>query len=307
MFALPDFPALESFADVAALGSFTAAAEKRGVSQPAISMQVRQLERRLGVVLLERVGRRAQPTAAGRTLLVHVERLRTDMAAAMEALAPHRDGRTGRIRIGTGATACIYLLPPLLRTLRRRMPLLEIVVQTGNAAEMVRLVEENEIDFALVTLPAHGRALDVREILTDELVAVFAGGDAVPEGPVEAAQLAARPLALYADGGNTRGHIDAWLEAGGVKPKPPMQFGSVEAIKELVSAGIGCSILPAMSVSGRGARADLTVRSLEPRLWRSLGLVLRRDKRLDRSLRLVVQALEALGTKKPAGSCEPAG
>jgi DNA-binding transcriptional LysR family regulator len=300
-----DLNHLRTFAAVIELGSFSAAAVRFNVTQPAVSLQVKLLERRLGVRLVERVGRRAHPTAAGRDLLQHARGIDEAVSRAVEAMAAHRAGDgAGRVRLGTGATACIYVLPPILRVLRSRLPSLEIVVRTGNTPDIIRALEENAIDVALVTLPAPGRMFQVTPSLEDELVAIFptgiggvgSGGNPPPSpaaSPVTAALLAERPLVLYEPGGHARRIIDDWFMQAGLSPKPIMELGSVEAIKELVGAGLGCAVLPRLAVTGSGARDDLQVRPLSPRLHRRLGIVLRRDKPLDRDLRELVKALEA--------------
>jgi DNA-binding transcriptional LysR family regulator len=297
-----DLDHLRSFAAVIELGSFSAAAARFNITQPAVSLQVKLLERRLGVRLIERVGRRAHPTAAGRDLLLHVRGIDEAVARAMEAMAAHRAGDgAGRVRLGTGATACIYVLPPVLRALRARLPSLEIVVRTGNTPEILRALEENTVDIAFVTLPAPGRMFQVTPCLEDELVAIFpaaAGGGsgaALPAAaPVTAPLLAERPLVLYEPGGHARRVIDDWFMRAGLSPKPIMELGSVEAIKELVGAGLGCTVLPRLAVIGSGARDGLAIRPLSPPLHRQLGIVLRRDKPLDRSLRELVKALEGV-------------
>ncbi|WP_026868647.1 LysR family transcriptional regulator [Inquilinus limosus] len=280
---------LRTFAEVVRAGSFSGAAARLNLTQPAVSLQVRQLETRLGVRLVERVGRRATPTAAGRELLVHAGRIEAEVAAAAEAMAAHAGGAAGRVRLGTGATACIYLLPPVLRALRRRLPSLEIVVSTGNTAGILRLLEENALDLGLVTLPAPGRAFSVTPLMEEEFVAVApAEADDLPPAVTPAA-LAARPVVLYEPGGHTRRIVDDWFARAGISPKPVMELGSVEAIKELVGAGLGCAVLPSMAVE---QAAGLVTHPLSPRLYRRLGLVLRRDKPLSRGLRETVAALQ---------------
>lgn len=287
---------LRTLADVAELGSFSAAAERAGISQPAASQQVRQLERQLGLRLLERVGRRVQPTPAGRELLAHAQRIQDEVAAAMQALAPHRSGQLGRVRIGTGATACIYLLPPVLRGLRERMPGLEITVRTGNAPEILKLLEANALDLALVTLPGRGarpdRALQVSRLYEDELVAVFPAEEGPPPLPLTPARMAQKPLLFYEDGGNTRHIIDRWFAAAGRHPKPVMELGNVEAIKQLIGAGLGWSVLPRLAVPEGEPRAAVAAAPLAPRLSRTLGLALRRDKPLSPGLRAAIAALQ---------------
>lgn len=284
---------LQAFADVVELGSFSAAAERRRLTQPAVSLQIRQLEKRFCVRLLERVGRRAQPTAAGRELLRHIVEIDGAVARAAEAMAVHRGGVVGRVRLGTGATACIYLLPSILRDLRRRFPDLEIVVSTGNTAPILKALEDNTLDIALATLPVPEAVFDVTPVFDDEQVAVFSA-EARPPRAVTPATLAAWPLVLYEPGGHTRQVIDRWFERGGLPLKPVMELGSIEAIKELVAAGLGCAILPALAVRTPAARRGLVIRRLSPPLHRKLGIVLRRDKPLGRALREVMRALTRL-------------
>jgi DNA-binding transcriptional LysR family regulator len=288
---------LRAFADVIELGSFSAAAERLNLTQPAVSQQVKQLERRFALKLIERVGRKVTPTPAGIELMAHARRLEAVMAGALDAMARHATGALGRVRIGTGATACIHLLPPVLRDLRGRLPSLEIAVSTGNTAHILKLLEDNALDVGLVTLPARGRALSITPVLEDEFVAI-ASPDAPPlPRRVTPAVLAARPLVLYESGAQTRRIVDQWFGRRSSSFKPVMELGSVEAIKELVGAGLGYyGVLPRMAVSNERKRNGLIVRSLAPCLTRKLALVLRRDKRLDRGLREVVNALTGLTT-----------
>lgn len=291
------FDQLQTFSDIVELGSFSAAAERLGITQPAVSLQLRQLERHLGVKLIERVGRRAQATPAGADLLVYAHRIREEVANALEAIAPHRTGALGRVRIGTGATACIHLLPPALRRLRERMPGLEITVQTGNTSDILKRLETNALDLALVTLPARGRSLDIKRIYDDELVAVFPAQEGETERAVTPKLLSEKPLLLYEGGGNTRSIIDNWFSRAGYSPKPVMELGSVEAIKQLVGAGLGWAVLPRLAVGQQEAAQHISAKALSPRLKRPLGIAVRRDKHLSRGLRAVIDELQQLGGK----------
>lgn len=286
---------LRTFAQVVELGSFSAAAERGGVTQPAVSLQIRQLERRFGVKLVERIGRRAGPTAAGLELLTHIRVIDAALAQAEQAMSAHASQVSGRIRLGTGATACTYLLPSVLADLRRRFPALDIVASTGNTSDMLRGLENNTLDMALVTLPAPGRMFQVNPVMEDEFVAIFPARDAgaIPD-VVTPQSLAGLPLVLFEPGARTRRLVDDWFEVAGVAAKPVMELGSTEAMKEIVAAGLGCAVLPKLAVSGAGQRDALAVRSLTPRLSRDLALVLRRDKPLSRGLRHLQEALLAL-------------
>lgn len=285
---------LRRFADVVELGSFSAAADRAGISQPAVSLAVRQLEKRLGSRLVERVGRRARPTAAGSELMLHAARIDDVVTAMLDGMARHASGAVGRVRLGTGATACIYLLPPILRGLRQRLPSIEITVSTGNTADVVKAVEDNLLDIGLVTMPVSGRMLEVIPVCDDEFVAIQAiDGPPLP-AVVTAEALSRLPLLLYEPGANTRRLADEWFARAGVRLQPVMSLGSVEAIKQLVAAGLGAAILPRLSVPDGGS-AGLVIRSLTPRLSRRLVLVLRRDKPLGRALKAMIDALRAAG------------
>lgn len=287
--------ALRTFAQVIELGSFSAAAERGGITQPAVSLQVRQLERRFGLKLVERVGRRAGPTAAGLELLTHIRAIDTALAQVEQAMTAHASQVTGRVRLGTGATACTYLLPPLLAGLRRRFPALDVVASTGNTADMLRGLENNTLDIGLVTLPAPGRMFEVTPVLEDEFVAIFpARGPLAIPATVTPQALAALPLVLFEPGARTRRLVDDWFEEAGMAAKPVMELGSTEAMKEIVAAGLACAVLPKLAVSGAGHRDSLAVSSLTPRLARTLAIVVRRDKPLSRGLRHLQEALLAL-------------
>lgn len=304
---------LQTFADVVRLGSFSAAAARLNLTQPAVSLQIRQLEQKLGLRLIERVGRRATPTAAGRALLQHAPQIDAVVNAALEDVAQHGREVTGRVRIGIGATACIHILPPILSDLRRRFPKLDLMVNTGNAPDILRMIEENSLDLGLVTLPPRtksqslGRALDVTPLIEDAFVAITSAQKgaarqySLPD-PATPAALINLPLVIPEPGGNTRSLIDGWFAAAGQAPKPGMELDSVEAIKQLVGAGLGCSVLPGMALATPKARKGLQVHALKPKLARQLALVLRRDKPLSRGLRETIAALRKLGTarRKPA-------
>jgi DNA-binding transcriptional LysR family regulator len=283
---------LATFAKVVECGSFSAAAEKLGLTQPAVSLQVRQLEKRLGAGLIERVGRKVRPTAAGAELLGHVDRIDATVSSAIESVARHASETIGNVRLGTDNTVTIFLLPPVLGALRQRYPKLEISVSTGNAADIVKAVEENRIDLALATLPVSGRALEVSPVINDPIVAIARHDMALPQR-LTAANLAKLPMLLSQPGSAGRRITDRWFARGGATVNPAMSLGSAEAIKAMAIAGLGCGLLSEMAV-GQDNREALVVRPLSPSLHRTLGVVIRRDKRLSRGLKATYDALLGL-------------
>jgi DNA-binding transcriptional LysR family regulator len=161
---------------------------------------------------------------------------------------------------------------------------------------MLDMVEDNALDLALVTLPAARRSLDLRPLCDDGFAAVLPAGTAAPR-MLHPRDFAASPLILYETGAGTRLAIDAWFATGGIAARPAMELGNVEAIKQLVIAGLGRSILPAVTVAAERRQRRLQVRPLAPRLSRTLALALRRDKVIGVPLRAMLQALERLRTR----------
>ncbi|RDU97969.1 LysR family transcriptional regulator [Trinickia dinghuensis] len=284
---------LKTFVAVVEFGSFSAAADRLLLTQPAVSLQIRQLEKSLGTVLIERVGRVARPTTAGEELLTHTAGIDAAVSSAIAAVSRHKMEGMGRIRIGTGATACIFLLPPILANFRRKFPNIDMTVTTGNSAEIVKAVEDNMLDVGLVTLPVSGRSLDITPVMDDELV-LLAPADMPLPARITAAVLSTRPVILFDPGGNTRRVADEWFAKSGVLPKPVMSLGSVEAIKAMVGVGLGCAILPELAVRRMPPASRTVVRSLSPRLHRTLATVVRRDKRLYGGLAQILQSFRNL-------------
>jgi len=269
--------------------SFSAAADVLGISQPAVSLQIRQLEQFLRTRLVERTGRGIKATAAGMALLEHGERITRVVEDALHSLDEYSHEVSGTITLGTGATACIHLLPPLLQQLREAHPLLRVGVTTGNTPDIVRAVEENRLDMGLVTLPVNGRGLEVTPVREEEFVYITAGQALQPPTPTALHPL---PLIAFESGSGTRALIDGWFAAQGLQAEPVMQLGSIEAIKRMVRAGLGYSIVPRMAVEQTEDRQGLCVQSLTPVLHRQLATVMRQDKVLSKGISGIIRLLQ---------------
>lgn len=284
---------------IAETGSISAAARRLGLTQPAASQQIRNLERRLGLALTERAGGRTHLSAAAEALLAPA-RAALAAAAEMEALAGrHRVQGLGRLRLGTGATACIHLLPPVLAQLRASAPAIEIVITTGDTPDILAALQAGTLDAGFVTLPGAAslprggpwRGLSLGLWRADPMCALLPA--AWPAAaPLSPAALAAGKLILYEPAGLVRALIDAWFATSGIRAQPAMTLGNAEAIKMLVAGGLGATVLPC-SALGR-APAGTRVVALDPPLGRRLGLVMRVDKRRDRGLRALIAAMAAM-------------
>jgi DNA-binding transcriptional LysR family regulator len=291
---------------IARSGGFSRAGEILHLSQPAISHHVRHLERVLGVPLLVRRGRRASPTEAGAVLLEHAGRAFKVLDEAREAIQRLRGRVAGRVTVGTGATASIYLLPALLRRLRARHPDLELVVVTGNAGEIASAVSRDELDVGVVTLPiAVGRGLLVSPFYVDRLVAI-----APPDrrwrrrAPMTAAELAREPVILYERGGTIRRVVDDWFRRGRATPRVAMELGNAEATKKLVGAGLGLSVVSEIAVKADARAGALNLIPLRPALHRRIGIVRRRERSPRPALLAFVTALES-AAKRVRGGANP--
>jgi DNA-binding transcriptional LysR family regulator len=271
---------LRTLQTVVSHGSFSRAAEDLHLSQPAVSLHIRQLEERAGHRLLERVGKRAFPTRAGEILLDHAARALGELEAAGQALERLRGIVAGRLRLGTG------------------YPALELVVVTGNSAEIAAAVAGNQLDLGIVTLPVSARSLAVSPLCVDQLVAIAPPGrEWRRHRSITASELASHPLILYERGGTIRRVIDDWFRQGRVTPRVAMELGNAEAIKKLVEAGLGLAISSTMAVKAEVRAGALVAIALRPALSRHLGIVSRRDKPDSPALQVVLSGLEKLRTK----------
>jgi|SRR5882762_3254677 DNA-binding transcriptional LysR family regulator len=286
---------LRTLHTVARHGSFSRAARELHLTQPAVSMQVRQLERALGLPLLERVGKRAFPTKAGEVLLAHAGRALRELEAGVEVVQRLRGIVAGRIRLGTSASFAIYLLPPALRRFRSRYPKTELTVVTGNAPEIARAVVQNELDVGIVSLPVRERELAVSAFHRHELVAIAPPDRRWRRGQhVKAAELARDPLILFEQGATLRRVIDEWFQRAGVAPALPMELNNTEAIKKLVESGLGLSVTSWFSVEDEVRARKLVAARLEPPLYRDIGVILRKDKPKTPVLEAFLATLDGL-------------
>lgn len=268
---------LQLFADVIELGSFTAAAERHDITQPAVSFHIRQLEEQFGVPLVEREGRRTVPTVAGAELLRHAAAIDAEVSNTMSAMARFVPGSFGRLRIGTNTTACITILPPVLRRVRSAMPALEIAVTTGHSPEIVKALLDDRIDIGIVTMPVKGRALRSEALVVDEVVALAPTSLTLPP-KVTANALRDIPLILRTTEGATRALIDDWFRAAEVPFHPAMALGSTEAVRELVEMGLGAALISRLAMPEEETLAGMTMHRLSPSLHRTIGWVTRRDR-----------------------------
>ena len=280
---------LRTLVEVIELGSFSAAARQLNLTQPAVSLQIRDIEQRFGVRLVERMGRRAHATAPGRELVEHARRIFRECNSATSAMRRFREGWIGRVHVGTTLTALTYSLPSILRRLREKYPGIELLVTNMPTRDTVENIIANRLDLGLVTLPVEDARLRVTPLRPETLMAILPAS--TPDIPREITpEYAARQsLVLEHVRGAVNQLIMQWLSDHLPLTRTPMHIGTVEAMKRVVGLGLGMSFVPNVAVAE--PVPDVVVRPLKPAVPCSLGLVEHRSKANDPALEIVRNAL----------------
>ncbi len=235
---------LRVFAAVAEQRGFSRAAAALRISQPAVSKAVRQLERQVGVPLVERAGRASRLTAAGEQLAARARELFGVESAAEEELRALRGLEAGSLRVGASTTIATYLLPPILARFHDAHPAIELRVVSANTRAITRALLERRLDVALVEGPVNHPRIEARRWRSDELV-VIAPPDhrLVTRRSVHAHDLLAERFVVREQGSGTRDVAERALSKHGVHPAVALQLGSTEAVKQAVAAGLGLAIV----------------------------------------------------------------
>jgi len=280
---------LRALVEVIGQGSFSAAARRLNLTQPAVSLQVRELERRFGVQLIERLGRQAHATLPGRELVAAAQRIFSECQHADALMRRFRDGWVGIVHVSTTNTALMYDLPPILRQLRARHPGIDLHITNMPTRESIEHVIQNKVDLALVTLPVASKYLRITPLRSQRLVAIFPVGTRDIPNEITPAFVARQSLVIE----HTRGAVYAllmrWLSSELPLPRAPMHVGTVEALKMAVKSKLGMSIVPDVAVRQR--RVDLIVRPLTPPVPCTLALIEHRNKPNQPALEIVRRAL----------------
>jgi DNA-binding transcriptional LysR family regulator len=297
---------LRAFLEVVECGSFSAAARRLNLSQPAVSLQIRELEQRLGVRLFERLGKQAHATAPGHELVATARSILRECDVAYATMRRFRDGLVGRVHVGTALTAMIYRLPPILGKLHLDYPGIDVVISNMPTQESVENILQHKIDLALVTQSVDNRQLRVTPLLLEMMVAIFPGGTRDIPKEITAEYIARQPLLLLTEQKTSAGYplVMGWLSAVAHWPREPMPLGTVEALKSAVASNFGMAIVPEVTVDKH--TPDIIVRPLRPRLSRTLGLIEHHSKPSEPALEVVRNALLTLRADGTADRDMPA-
>lgn len=290
---------LRALLAVAECKSFSAAARRLHLSQPAISVQIRELERRFGVKLIERLGKQAHATAPGRELIDAAQRIFRECDSTDAMMRRYRDGWIGRVRIGTTNTALMYLLPPVLRKLSLDHPGIDLHVTNLPSRESVDAIINNRIDLAVVTLPVDRTQLIVTPLLSEEMVAIFPATSPGLPNKVTPEFVLKQPLLMEHTRATVHELVVQWLSGHGDQPRVTMHLGTIEALISAVASHLGMTIVPAIAIDKR--RRDIAVRPLHPALRRTLALIEHKSKPNEQAQEIVRGALLQLREPERAG------
>jgi DNA-binding transcriptional LysR family regulator len=272
---------LAIFHAVAQAGSMTLGAERLDISQPAVSKQVQELERALGVHLFDRIGRGVRLSQVGEILADYARRLFALAHEAEQALADVRAVGRGRLAIGASTTIGTYLLPGLLAEFWRRHPRVELLVEIENTEQVHRRLAELELDVGLTEGFVEDEELDAEVFHKDELVVIAAPGHRLAGNPrVPLSAVREEPFILREPGSGTRAVEERALARLKLPVRVVMALGSTEAIKRVVAEGVGLAIVSRLAVGAECAAGTLAVLPVAGlRLQRPLHLVRRKGRR----------------------------
>jgi len=234
---------LKVFEAVANHLSFSRAAEELHLTQPAVSMQVQALAEQAGLPLFEQLGKKIFLTIAGEEVLRHARRIAQQMREADEAVAAIRGAKGGRLNIGVVSTAK-YFAPRLLVAFRKLYPETDLRLRVHNRETIVRLLEENQIDMAMMGVPPSDFET-VSSVFADQPHVIIGAADHPLAGRrrIAPAELAAEPFLIREPGSGTRGAMERFFAESEVRLTDTTELLGNETVKQAVMAGMGITFI----------------------------------------------------------------
>ncbi|HEY0786116.1 MAG TPA: LysR family transcriptional regulator [Acidobacteriaceae bacterium] len=279
-----DFEQLRTFMEVSRLRSFSRAAEKLSVTQPAISAQIRSLENEVGARLFDRDGGKVTFTAAGRVFepfAEHVLQCHAHIGTTISEL--HRSPR-GEIAISANEATSLYVLPAVFAQFKREYTRVSLKIVRADRARTIEAVLNREVDFGIVSLPAKDARLLIDIIHKDEVVLVAPNAHPLAaREQVTLPEVLQYPLLLPKQG-RQREQLDELFRTHDAQPRVTMEVESSELLKRLAAAGLGLGFLPRAVVSADERAGLLRILRVEGlRISRELALIYRKEKALTRA------------------------
>jgi DNA-binding transcriptional LysR family regulator len=260
---------LAAFCAVVEKKSFSQAAERLGVTQPAVSLQIRALEKRLGTQLLDRSGRRVEPTESGLRLYRNAQRMLALEGQLLEELS-QEDRITGRFELGASTGPGGSVVPILLAELQRAHPDISVALTVSDTHRIVELVADRALELGVVGFARRHRAVVFEPLFRDEVVLATPPGHAFAGRTVSLDELRGATLILMQEGAGVREVIEDELRGAGVRLKDfdvRLELGLQESVRSAVEAGFGVTFISRASIEAAltaGTLAEARVEGLEP-------------------------------------------
>jgi DNA-binding transcriptional LysR family regulator len=266
------FTQLEIFVLVAELGGFTAAGEKLGISQSAVSHALIQLENEWGVTLLSRSKSGVEVTEVGKDLLVRVRELLGISEAISQEVSAIRGLNRGMLRVGSfGPSSSLMLLPRILEQYRRRYPEIEVFVEEGTDDAVAQWIAERRVDIGFVVLP--DERFDTQPLVEDQFVAVRPVNHPLArQDCIQLPDLCHYPFIMTTAG--AAAHVERLFGAAGLRPRVKHRYSQIITIIKMVEYGAGISIVSDLALSDQvmATSPGVTKKPLTPVAGRSVGL-----------------------------------
>jgi DNA-binding transcriptional LysR family regulator len=261
---------LQAFCAVVEKKSFSQAAEQLGVTQPAVSLQVRALEQRLGQSLLDRSGRRVEPTEAGRRLYRSAQRMLALEEQLLDEVSAD-DGRlTGTLAIGASTGPGAHLVPLLLCDFQREHPDLHVALSIWDTQTVIDRVVDRQLELGVVGALRRHRSLEFEPLVRDEIVLAVPPGHDAAGGTISLDELKEETLIVMQEGAGVRQVVEEELRRAGLRLRgvePKLELGLQESVKSAVAAGYGVAFISRTAIEGElsaGRLAAAQVEGVEP-------------------------------------------
>jgi len=276
---------LRIFLTVARHLSYSRAAEELRLTQPAVSAQVRELERHLGGVFFERIGRAIRLTDAGAELLGYAEKVCTLVDEARLAMEEFEVLKRGRVALASVSTAGAYVLPPLLGAFRERHPGISISLEVGNREICQQRLLHREVDLVVMGRVPEQIPHEAEPFLPDELLIIAAPSHPLAKARHIAADRLARESFIFREAGSgTRLNAEDFLRQRGIAAPVGLELGDTSAVKEAVAAGLGIALVSRHAIRMELALGRLAVLDVQGLPLRRQWYVVHREKqRLTRA------------------------
>lgn len=292
MMARMDETLLRSFLETADSGSLSGAARRLGLSQPSLTAQIQRLERHLSAVLFTRHGRGVSLTDAGQALYPRARRLLDELRATEQAVRREQVAGERTLVVGAIPTVAPYVLPAALQRLRARDASVHVALHEDYSAVLAHKLHDGTLEVAIAARPYAFEPLETERLGTDALVvAVPAAHPAARAGRITLAQLREAP-AITLDPAHCLGEqVDGFCLSRGVSPSVVCRSAQLATVLELVGAGVGISIVPAMAAARHNTPNCAYVPVVEQPLQREIVAVRRRGSELSPAARLLVECV----------------